>query len=288
VNTKTTEQTAQRQLLVLAGSHFCERALWASQAVRQPLPCVVLAPGLHVVTLRRAAPGLASTALPVMLGPSGAVAGSSAILDVLGLPLLQPAAETWLVEQVGPLVRRVFYAALSQQPVLAQQWAVEAYAPGPRWLARSVAWAPCSVLKLLLWREGARVSNLSSWVDDLQAAGAQRADLAQAELQALLKPNSTGQAADLSRLALTCGALLGPLLWPAPAPWQHAPWSAALLPTVQALQRLPWWQLAHAAWAQRRQIALQERPDQGGFASSPPQSPQTPARGPATGDQGSA
>jgi glutathione S-transferase len=271
--------TAHSELLVLAGSHYCERVLWAFEVKALPVTVTVLAPGPHVLRLRRTAPQLLATTLPVWHRPPGHVQGSDNILDALGFAVLQRDAETALVQCIGPRVRQVFYAGLCQQPTLAAAWVARAYATAPLWLGRATALAPRLVLRALLVREGARPADRAACLQELHAQAAALSDVAEAELAAL----AAAPSAALSRFTLTCGALLGPLLMPTPPPWP-----AALLPGVRALQDLALWRLAHAAWQHRQQTALAKCPDQGGSASAQPQSQQTPARGPAAGGQGSA
>jgi hypothetical protein len=260
-------------LWVLQGSHYAERVLWAAQLAGWPVRLRVFAPGPHVWALRRAAPQLRATHLPVLMqaqaGPSnaglvGTVQGSDAILDHMGWPTLQGAEgalQQALVQTMGPLVRRVFYAALCHQPQLARGWASAAYAPAPATLRAVAQRWPTAVLRTLLWRESARAAQLPSWLQSLPVM----ADAHQATAQAILRvinecqhqvgttPLCTGP----HRLALTAGALLGPLLLPLPAPWQAPPWSPDLQAQVQALQQLPLWRLAHAAWALRTAHGLQ-------------------------------
>jgi Glutathione S-transferase, N-terminal domain len=276
------------RLLVLAGSHYCERVMWACEARQYMVQRVVLAPGLHVLALRRAAPELTSTQLPVLLGPGASIQGSDAILDLIGYPVIEQTAETALVATIGPLVRRAFYAALCGEADLARDWVASAYAPAPRWLRGLTALAPRTLLSALLWRDNARVADLPRLLNALAAAGAALSPSAETELARINNCASQANPQPLSRLAITCGALLAPLLLPAPVPWHRAPWPADLRPRVDALQALPLWQLAHRAWQLRRQTAPDRYPDPDGFASTQAQNRQRPARGPAAGDRDSA
>jgi hypothetical protein len=281
--------TGHSELLVLAGSHYSERVLWAFEATALPVRINVLAPGPHVLHLRRVAPGLTRTTLPVWLRPCGALQGSDAILTALNYPAMANDAEARLVHRMGPRVRHVFYAGLCQQPNLAAAWASRAYATSPFWLGRLAGLAPRLLLRALLLRERVHLADIAGCLQALRADAAALTDVAEDQLTRL----AAGPHQPLSRFTLTCGALLGPLLLPVPDPWQlapasHAAWSPDLSAQVQDLQDLALWRLAHAAWWHRQQTAKVRRPDRDGAASAPPQIPQTPAHGPATGGQGSA
>jgi hypothetical protein len=290
-------------LWVLHGSHYAERVLWAAELANWPVQVRAFAPGPHVWALRRAAPQLRATHLPVLMAPRlvvdkrgacstfttfttvttvATVQGSDAILDHMGWPVLQgdeAALQQALVHTLGPVVRQAFYAALCQQPRWARGWALDAYASAPAALRSLAQHWPRAVLRALLWREGVRTAQLPALLHALPAMVAPHDAVANAALAALAalaasaasaasrttpscdgaantntttaEHSSGGICTGPHRLALTAGALLGPLLLPLPAPWQASPWPPSLLAHVQALQRLPLWQLAHAAWALR-------------------------------------
>jgi glutathione S-transferase len=247
-------------LWTLVGSHYCERAVWALEALGLAFERRDLAPGPHVFFLRRQAPQLPLTQLPVLYGAGHTVQGSDAILDFVGLPRGDTLAEAVLVDQIGPLVRRALYATLCGDAVQAREWVAQAYAPGPAWVRALATLAPAAWLSLLLRREGAQVADLPQWLATLETTCTALSSWASAELA------RRHDDAALSRAALSCGALLAPLMLPAPAPWHHVPWSLETLPRVQALQSLPLLQLAHAAWAQRLQTAPAAGPGQGVLA----------------------
>jgi Glutathione S-transferase, N-terminal domain len=277
-------------LLVLPGSHYCERVLWALEQSTWRVHVLPLAPGAHVLALRRAAPGLPSTQLPLLLHAAGPTQGSDAILDLLGCGAAEPgqdaaaAGQAALVTFIGPRVRQAYYAAAFAQPPLARAWVQSLYAPATPWLQRVTAWAPRRVLQALLRREGVSPADLPRLLNEVCTAATGLGDAAELELRHI----SQDADAPLSRLAITCGALLAPVMWPAPAPWQVSPWPAPLLPQLMSMQALPAWQLAHLAWARRRQTAQGRCPDRDGCASAARRIPQTHAHGPAIGGQGSA
>jgi glutathione S-transferase len=68
------------KLLEFPHSHFCEKARWALDYKGVPFQPVTIMPGVHVITVRRIAPG---TSVPVLLDNSDVVQGSGAIMDYL-------------------------------------------------------------------------------------------------------------------------------------------------------------------------------------------------------------
>ena len=243
------------RLYVLNGSHFCELARWALALRAVPLQVVVLSPGPHILQLRRQWPQLRSSRLPVWHTGDAVLQGSDQILTHLGFPVQQAAAEALLNGHIGPLARQAFYAGLSNNAVAAKAWMQHAYAPGPNWLAAAVHCAPRWAAAALLRREGGRPADLSRLMHRLVKACASLSPLAEAEQAAL----ATSASPMLSRVALMAGALLGPVLAPAPAPWQLAPWSSDALAPLADLQRLPLLQLARAAWQTRSAAPLAPR-----------------------------
>jgi len=243
------------RLYVLAGSHFCELARWASALRGVPLQVVVLSPGPHALQVRRQWPALRSSQLPIWHDGAAVMQGSGAILTYLGFPVQQAAAEALLNELIGPLARQVFYAALCRDAAAAAAWMQDAYAPGPGWLAAAVRRAPRWTAAALLRREGRRPAELPQLMRELAQLCASLSPLAAAELGAL--PASPSPL--LSRFTLMTGALLGPVLAPPPAPWQLAPWPSGALAPLADLQRLPLLQLARAAWQTRSTSATQLR-----------------------------
>ena len=239
------------RLYVLTGSHFCELAQWALQLRGVPLQVVVLSPGPHIMRLRRQWPKLPSSKLPVWHIGDAVLQGSEEILTHLGFPVEDAAADALLNGHIGQLARQAYYAALSDNAAAAKAWMQDAYAPGPAWLAAAVHCAPRWVATALLRREGRRSTELPQMMRGLARACSSLSPLAAAEHSAV----TTSASPVLSRVALMAGALLGPVLTPAPAPWQMAPWPSDALAPLAELQRLPLLQLARAAWQTRQAAA---------------------------------
>ena len=238
---------SSNRLYVLAGSHFCELARWALQLRGVRVQVVVLSPGPHALQVRRQWPKLRSSQLPVWHTGDTVLQGSDQILTHLGFPVEQAAAEALLSGCIGPVTRQVFYAALCSNAVAAESWMQNAYSPGPPWLAAAVHRAPRWMAAALLRREGRRPGELLQLMHELASACASLSPLAAAEQTAL----TTSASPLLSRVTLMSAALLGPVLAPAPAPWQRVPWPSEALGPLADLQRLPLLQLARAAWQTR-------------------------------------
>lgn len=68
------------KLLEFPHSHYCEKARWALDYKGVPFQAVAVMPGLHMITVRRVAPG---TSVPVLLNDNDVVQGSSEILHYL-------------------------------------------------------------------------------------------------------------------------------------------------------------------------------------------------------------
>lgn len=79
------EQNGQIPLLLtLPPSHYCERARWALDRSGIRYIEERLAPGAHILRLKRL--GAATTSLPLLLFPDGSICqGSDLILDRVGL-----------------------------------------------------------------------------------------------------------------------------------------------------------------------------------------------------------
>lgn len=99
----------ERRLIVLAPSHFCERARWALDhngiAYREER----WAPLLHVPLARRIAGG---TALPILCADGEVIQGSDRILDWTGMAEADQELEERFEKRIGPLVRRMIYAGV--------------------------------------------------------------------------------------------------------------------------------------------------------------------------------
>lgn len=102
-------------LLTLSPSHYCERARWALDRANIAYEEKRLAPGAHVLHLRRLnAPG---TSLPVLLFTDGTlIQDSGRILDWTNLGGGDPDVERRLEEVVAPLIRQCLYAGLLADP----------------------------------------------------------------------------------------------------------------------------------------------------------------------------
>ena len=108
-------------------SHYCEKARWALDHKRIPYERVALLPGFHMRTVRRHAP---KTSVPVLLTGSGAVQGSSEIIDYLDAhspePRLTPQDpelekqcrqfEAGLDAKLGEPIRTILYDRLLAYP----------------------------------------------------------------------------------------------------------------------------------------------------------------------------
>ena len=68
------------KLLEFPHSHYCEKARWALDYKGIPFQAVAVMPGLHMITVRRVAPG---TSVPVLLNDNDVVQGSSEIIHYL-------------------------------------------------------------------------------------------------------------------------------------------------------------------------------------------------------------
>ncbi|HEX7954832.1 MAG TPA: glutathione S-transferase N-terminal domain-containing protein [Burkholderiales bacterium] len=98
-------------LLTLPPSHYCERARWALD--RQAIEYVEerLAPGAHVLRVKRL--GAPATSLPLLLLGNGSLCqGSDRILDWAGLTGGDPEIEQRLEQTTAPLIRQCLYAGL--------------------------------------------------------------------------------------------------------------------------------------------------------------------------------
>lgn len=102
-------------LLTLAPSHFCERARWALDRQGVAYEEERLAPGAHLLRVRRL--GARVTSLPLLvLGDGSLCQGSDSILDWAGLSGGDRPIERRLEQRTGPLVRQCLYAGLLSDP----------------------------------------------------------------------------------------------------------------------------------------------------------------------------
>ena len=115
------------KLLEFPHSHFCEKARWALDFKGIPFQAVAILPGLHLLTVRRYAPG---TSVPVLLAGTQAIQGSSEIIDFLEqhhpahslTPLEEKDRqhcldfENEMESELGKPIRQVFYHRLLAYP----------------------------------------------------------------------------------------------------------------------------------------------------------------------------
>lgn len=98
-------------LLTLAPSHYCERARWALDLQAIVYDEERLAPGAHMLRVKRL--GASATSLPLLLFGDGSLCqGSDRILDWTGLPGGDPEIERRLEQVTAPLIRQCLYAGL--------------------------------------------------------------------------------------------------------------------------------------------------------------------------------
>lgn len=98
-------------LLTLPPSHYCERARWALDQQAIAFVEERLAPGAHVLRVKRL--GAAATSLPLLLLGDGSLCqGSDRILDWTGLHGGDPGIERRLEQATAPLIRQCLYASL--------------------------------------------------------------------------------------------------------------------------------------------------------------------------------
>lgn len=118
-------------------SHFCEKARWALDVAGINFEIRNHLPGLHVRAMKRLGD---RSWVPVLETDSGAIQGSSAIIDYAaahGGAALNPsdmdaarAEETWADLELGEMIRSTIYREFIHEPaVLADMWAQD----GPWW-----------------------------------------------------------------------------------------------------------------------------------------------------------
>ena len=127
----------EARLLVLAPSHFCERARWALDHAGINYREVRCAPGPHVVFAKRLAP---DTSLPIFLTGTQVIQGSDRILAWTGISGNDPDLEGRFERWVGPLVRRYFYSALLHDPSSNIREILLDGVPGPQALMGRLLW----------------------------------------------------------------------------------------------------------------------------------------------------
>ena len=102
-------------LLTLAPSHYCERARWALDQMEIPYTEERLAPGAHVLRVKRI--GASMTSLPLLLFGDGSICqGSDRILDWVKFSGGDPEIELRLEQTTAPLIRQCLYTGLLHDP----------------------------------------------------------------------------------------------------------------------------------------------------------------------------
>ncbi len=98
------------RLIVLPPSHYCERARWGLDYCGKPYAETRWAVGMHALLAPRI--GAIGTATPMLdLGGGRLIEGSDRILDWAGLAAGDVEIEHRFEDRIGPLVRRLVYAA---------------------------------------------------------------------------------------------------------------------------------------------------------------------------------
>lgn len=111
----TASEVRRPLLLTLAPSHYCERARWTLDLQGIVYDEERLAPGTHVLRVKRL--GASTTSLPLLLLGDGSLCqGSDRILDRTGLPGGDPEIERRLEQVTAPLIRQCLYAGLLSDP----------------------------------------------------------------------------------------------------------------------------------------------------------------------------
>ena len=113
--TTSADEGRRPLLLTLPPSHYCERARWALDRQGTVYDEERLAPGAHMLRVKRL--GASATSLPLLvLGHGSLVQGSDRILTWTALPGYDPEIERRLEQTTAPLIRRCLYAGLLSDP----------------------------------------------------------------------------------------------------------------------------------------------------------------------------
>lgn len=111
----TIDEDRRSLLLTLAPSHYCERARWALDQQMVAYDEERLAPGAHILRVKRL--GVSATSLPLLLLADGSICqGSDRILDWTGLPGGDLEIERRMEHTTAPLIRQCLYAGLLSDP----------------------------------------------------------------------------------------------------------------------------------------------------------------------------
>jgi glutathione S-transferase len=232
--------TDQPRLIVLAPSHYCERARWALEHAGLAYREERWAVGLHVRRAKRIAP---RSALPILVAGDTVVQGSGAILDWTGLPGGLPDLERRFEERIGVLVRQFIYAAMLGDPASGVREALfDGLDPGEARLAG------------LLWPVTRRLMALGmnarpALVPRLQREVEGELDWFEGRLgdRAYLDGDGFGRA------DITAASLLAPLARPAACPlYRRVRWPEGPARTLTAWSARPSLRWAYAVYERHR------------------------------------
>lgn len=187
------------RLIVLAPSHYCERARWALDHAGIAYDEVRWAPALHMPLARRIAAG---TSLPILQIDGQTIQGSDRILDWIGTPGGDPEIERRFDEVIGPLCRRTLYAATLHDPSTGIREALLDGVSPTQYRAGRVLWplirrlmiARMNARAILRPQLEARLDGELAWFDSLVGD----------------RPHLVGE--QLGRADITAASLLAPLV----------------------------------------------------------------------------
>ncbi len=190
------------RLIVLAPSHYCERARWVLDHRGIAYVEERWAVGPHVPLARRMAGG---TSLPILRTDTAVMQGSGRILDWAGVPGGDPDLEARFEGRIGGLVRQFLYAGTLGTPVAARvrDLLLEGVAPWQA-VAGWLAWP--AIRRLMVTSLDARPERLPSLTQAIEA----ELDWFEARLDG--RPHLVGEA--FGRADLTAASLLAPLAGP--------------------------------------------------------------------------
>lgn len=217
-------------LYTFGPSHYCEKARWALDLCGVPYRELRLAPGLHLLTVRRIAAG---TTVPILDHGDGIIQGSCPIMDWLEASADSPwhhdpspgeAAEIARLtaranEAIGTAVRRLIYATgLPREPTRIARELLDGVPPRQK----ACAWAMWPVTRRVMVRS---LRATPADIPDARAA-------VERELDALDATLGDGRhvlvGGHLTRADIATASLLAPLARPSRHPVYRdmAPWTA--------------------------------------------------------------
>jgi len=223
------EDAAERpRLIVLAPSHYCERARWALDRAGIVHREERWAPGPHAVLARRLVSG--STATPILdLGGGEVIQGSARIVDWTELPGGDAELERRLERQTAVLVRQLLYAALLGNPRSGVRDALLDGVSKGQALAGRLMWP--STRRIMMRRLDARPGVITKLLEQVEAELAWFDGVLDERGERLF-------GAAFGRTDLTAASLLAPLARPPACP-VHALYAGVAYPPAveQALAR---------------------------------------------------